>query len=59
MSNQFVSNVDGAVIEYYHNNDGTLSYKLEGTDWQDFIKEDRRAYSDKEYNEFLQILENN
>ena len=38
---------------FIHNNDGTLSYKLEGTEWQDFVREDRRPYSDQEYNEFL------
>ena len=43
MSNVYVSH-DGTEIEYYHNNDNTLSYKIEGTDWQDFIPEDKRAY---------------
>ena len=27
-------------------------YKIEGTDWQDFIPEDKRAYSDYEYKEY-------
>ena len=55
MSNVFVSH-DGTEIEYYHNNDNTLSYRIEGTDWQDFIPEDKRAYSTQEYNEFMNIL---
>ena len=39
--------------------DGQLSYKIEGTDWQDFIPEDKRAYSDYEYKEFVSLLEGN
>ena len=35
--------------------DGQLSYKIEGTDWQDFIPEDKRAYSDYEYKEFVSL----
>ena len=26
--------------------DGNLEYKIEGTDWQDLIPQDKRAYSD-------------
>tara|TARA_B100000508_G_scaffold138606_1_gene135040 strand:+ start:894 stop:1160 length:267 start_codon:yes stop_codon:yes gene_type:complete len=58
MRNVFVSH-DGTEIEYYHNNDNTLSYKIEGTDWQDFHPSDKRAYSTQEYNEFIHILNNN
>ncbi len=36
-----------------------LEYKIEGTDWQDFIPEDKRAYSDYEYKEFVSLLEGN
>lgn len=57
--NQFVSSIDSTVIEYYHNNDNTLSYKIEGTDWQDFSPNDKRPYTDEEYNEFMHILNNN
>tara|TARA_E500000331_G_scaffold844_1_gene845 strand:- start:1574 stop:1750 length:177 start_codon:yes stop_codon:yes gene_type:complete len=57
--NQFVSSIDSTVIEYYHNNDNTLSYKIEGTDWQDFSPDDKRPYTDEEYNEFMHILNNN
>ena len=39
--------------------DGNLEYKIEGTDWQDFIPEDKRAYSDYEYKEFVSLLEGN
>ena len=39
--------------------DGQLSYKIEGTDWQDFILEDKRAYSNYEYKEFVSLLEGN
>ena len=39
--------------------DGNLEYKIEGTDWQDFIPEDKRAYSDYEYKEFISLLEGN
>tara|TARA_B100000287_G_scaffold41174_1_gene37366 strand:- start:49 stop:234 length:186 start_codon:yes stop_codon:yes gene_type:complete len=38
---------------------GNLSYKIDGTDWQDFILEDRRAYSQQEYAELLSLLEDN
>ena len=57
--NQFVSSIDSTIIEYYHNNDNTLSYKIEGTDWQDFSPDDKRPYTDEEYNEFMHILNNN
>ena len=39
--------------------DGNLTYKIEGTDWQDFILADKRAYSDYEYKEFVSLLEGN
>ena len=39
--------------------DGQLSYRIEGTDWQDFILEDKIAYSDYEYKEFVSLLEGN
>ena len=39
--------------------DGQLSYRIEGTNWQDFIPEDKRAYSDYEYKEFVSLLEGN
>ena len=38
---------------------GNLSYKIDGTDWQDFILEDKRAYTPEEYAEFVSLLEAN
>ena len=53
---KYTSKIDNAQFEYQIVN-GNLSYKIEGTDWQDFILEDKRAYSDEEYAEFLSLLE--
>ena len=36
--------------------ENTLEIKFDGTDWSDFIPEDKRAYSTQEYNEFMNIL---
>ena len=33
-----------------------LSFQIDGTDWQDFIPEDRRPYTDREYNLFMSLL---
>ena len=57
MIKTFTSPVDGLTFEYQISN-GQLEYKIEGTDWQDFVPEDRRAYSDYEYREFLSLLDN-
>ena len=58
MIKKFKSPIDG--LEFiYQIVDGNLEYKIEGTDWQDFIPEDRRAYSDYEYKEFVSLLEGN
>ena len=58
MVKKFKSPVDG--LEFiYQIVDGNLEYKIEGTDWQDFIPEDKRAYSDYEYKEFVSLLEVN
>jgi|TARA_A100001388_G_scaffold195039_1_gene147089 hypothetical protein len=56
MIKTFTSPVDGLTFEYQISN-GQLEYKIEGTDWQDFIPEDRRAYSEYEYREFLSLLD--
>ena len=53
---KFTSPIDGCVIDYQIVN-GNLSYKIEGTDWQDFILEDKRAYNNEQYAEFLSLLE--
>ena len=52
---KFTSQIDNCVIDYEIVN-GNLSYKTEGTDWQDFILEDKRAYSTEEYAEFLSLF---
>tara|TARA_R100000231_G_scaffold47099_1_gene40487 strand:- start:264 stop:437 length:174 start_codon:yes stop_codon:yes gene_type:complete len=56
MIKTFTSPVDGLTFEYQILN-GQLEYKIEGCDWQDFIPEDRRAYSEYEYREFLSLLD--
>ena len=55
---KFTSQIDNCVIDYQIVN-GNLSYRTEGTDWQDFILEDKRAYSSFEYAEFLSLLGGN
>ena len=55
---KFTSKIDNCVIDYQVVK-GNLSYRTEGTDWQDFILEDKRAYSQQEYAEFLSLLERN
>ena len=58
MIKKYVSPIDNCEFDYQIVN-GNLSYKIEGTDWQDFILEDKRAYSSEEYAEFLSLLEDN
>ena len=58
MIKTYTSKIDNAQFDYQIVN-GNLSYKIEGTDWQDFILEDKRAYSEEEYAEFLSLLEAN
>ena len=55
---KFTSKIDGCEF-YYQIVNGNLSYRTEGTDWQDFILEDKSAYSTEEYAEFLSLLEVN
>ena len=55
---KFTSKIDNCEFDYQIVN-GNLSYKIEGTDWQDFILEDKRAYSTEEYAEFLSRLGGN
>ena len=57
MIKTFTSPVDGLTFKYQILN-GQLEYKIDGCDWQDFIPEDRRAYSEYEYREFLSLLDN-
>ena len=56
MIKTYTSKIDNAQFDYQIVN-GNLSYKIEGTDWQDFILEYKRAYSEEEYAEFLSLLE--
>ena len=56
MIKTYTSKFDISQFDYQIVN-GNLWYKIEGTDWQDFILEDKRAYSEEEYAEFLSLLE--
>ena len=56
--NKFTSPIDGCEFDSQIVN-GKLSYQIEGTDWQDFNLNDKRAYTDEEYAEFLSLLEGN
>ena len=51
---QFTSPIDDVQFNYYVDN-GVLSYKIEGTDWQDFTPNDRE-YTPQENVEFLSLL---
>ena len=53
--NRFTSPVDGCQFDYYVEN-GNLSYKIDGLDWADFIPQDKRAYADYEYKEFMSLV---
>ena len=55
MSIKTFTTFDGIDLIYEIVN-GNLSYKIDGTDWQDFILEDKRAYSTEEYAEFLSLF---
>ena len=55
---KFTSPIDNCEFDYQIVN-GNLSYKIEGTDWQDFILEDKRSYEPYQYAEFLSLLEGN
>ena len=53
---KFISPIDGCEFDYQIVN-GNLSFRIEGTDWQDFNINDKRPYSDEEYAEFVSLLE--
>ena len=55
MIKTYTSKIDNAQFDYQVV-DGNLSYKIEGTDWQDFILEDKRAYTNEQYAEFINLL---
>ena len=55
MIRKFISQIDGAEIEYQFNGIN-LELKPDGCDWSDFIPEDKRAYSEPEYKELMSLL---
>ncbi len=55
MIKKYISPIDNCEFDYEIVN-GNLSYKIEGTDWQDFNPNDKRAYSDDQYLEFISLL---
>ena len=58
MITKYISPIDGCEFDYEIVN-GNLSFRIEGTDWQDFNINDKRPYSDEQYAEFLSLLEGN
>tara|TARA_R100000353_G_scaffold88304_1_gene65520 strand:+ start:314 stop:496 length:183 start_codon:yes stop_codon:yes gene_type:complete len=53
---KFTSKLDGSKFDYFIENN-ILSFRYDGTDWQDFVPNDRRAYSEAEYQEMMNLLE--
>ena len=43
-------------VFWWYVKDGQLSFQIDGTDWQDFIVQDRRAYDERQYNLFMHLL---
>jgi len=61
---KFTSKVDGCEFDYFidqstSSNQKILSFRIDGTDWQDFIPNDKRAYSKEQYQEMMNLLEGN
>ena len=56
MIKKFISKLDGSTFDYFIE-DNILSFRYEGTDWQDFVPNDRRAYSEADYQEMMDLLE--
>ena len=67
---KFTSKLDGCKFDYFISRNPNvefyfpdnyyliLSYKIEGTsNWQDFIPNDKRAYTKEQYQEMLDLLE--
>ena len=59
---KFISKVDGCEFDYFieqstSSNQKILSFRIDGTDWQDFIPNDKRAYSKEQYQEMMNLLE--
>tara|TARA_B100000427_G_scaffold257359_1_gene221130 strand:+ start:301 stop:486 length:186 start_codon:yes stop_codon:yes gene_type:complete len=55
MIKKFISPIDDCEFDYQIVN-GNLSFRVEGTEWQDFNLNDKRAYSDEQYAEFVTLL---
>jgi len=53
---KFTSKLDGSTFDYFIE-DNILSLRYDGTDWQDFVPNDRRAYSEAEHQEMMDLLE--
>ena len=53
---KFISKIDGSEFDYFIE-DKILSFRYDGTDWQDFVPNDRRAYSEAEHQEMMNLLE--
>ena len=53
---KFTSKLDGSKFDYFIE-DNILSFRYDGTDWQDFVPNDRRAYSEAEHQEMMNLLE--
>jgi|TARA_Y100000289_G_scaffold25979_2_gene25442 hypothetical protein len=53
---KFTSKLNGSTFDYFIE-DNILSFRYDGTDWQDFVPNDRRAYSEAEYQEMMNLLE--
>ena len=56
MIKKFISKLDGSTFDYFIE-DNILSFRYDGTDWQDFAPNDRRAYSEAEHQEMMDLLE--
>ena len=54
----FVSPLNGSEFDYFIENN-ILSFRYDGTDWQDFVPNDRRAYSEAEHQEMMNLLQKN
>jgi len=59
---KFISKIDGCQFDYFidqstSSNQKILSFRIDGTDWQDFIPNDKRAYSKEQYQEMMNLLE--
>ena len=53
---KFTSKLDGSTFDYFIE-DNISSFRYDGTDWQDFVPNDKRAYSEAEYQEMMNLLE--